>query len=259
MHVYVEGYNRTVPLLVFLSGGGTTAPVYDFKPLYSLLSDDFRIAVVEKIGYGYSEIADVSRDIDNILLETRAALSLVGESGPYILIPHSMSGLETLRWAKLYPGEVTGIIGIDMAIPSVYIDGIVKVPTFLLTVLSVLAKMGVARLLPVSGLALTAAEHEQAKLLFYRNAVNKIFLEEAKTVLDNANVVKDGCIPNAPLLLLVSNGKEISKNWMAYQEEFAEQNRADIEHFDCGHYIHQHEPGRVADLCRTFISKIVLT
>jgi pimeloyl-ACP methyl ester carboxylesterase len=117
MHVYVEGENKTVPLLVFLSGGGTAAPVYDFKPLYALLSNDFRIAVVERIGYGYSEIADVPRDINTILSETRAALSLVNEQGPYILIPHSMSGLEALQWARLYPNEVRGIVGIDMAIP----------------------------------------------------------------------------------------------------------------------------------------------
>jgi hypothetical protein len=42
------------------------------------------------------------------------------------------------------------------------------------------------------------------------------------------------------MLLLVSDGKEIAGSWIAYQEEFAEQNNAEIEYFDCGHYIHQH-------------------
>ena len=64
MHVYIEGDRENAPLLVFMSGGGTSSPVYDFKPLYSLLSDDYKVAVVEKIGYGYSELTDVPRDID---------------------------------------------------------------------------------------------------------------------------------------------------------------------------------------------------
>jgi pimeloyl-ACP methyl ester carboxylesterase len=254
MHVYIEGDNTNAPLLVFLSGGGTSAPVYDFKPLYSLLSDDYRIAVVEKIGYGYSEIADVPRDIDTILSETRAALLAAGESGPYILLPHSMSGLEALHWAQLYPDEVAGIIGIDMAIPSVYIDGVVGASSFQTTVLSALTQMGVTRLLPVSGLSLTTGEHKQAKLLFYRNTLNKTIRNEAESVLDNANVVKGGGIPDVPILLLVSDGKEIAGSWIIHQEEFAEQNNTKIEYFDCGHYIHQHEPARIADLCRDFMS-----
>jgi pimeloyl-ACP methyl ester carboxylesterase len=254
MHIYVEGDNENAPLLIFLSGSGTSAPVYDFKPLYSLLSDDFRIAVVEKIGYGYSEIADVPRDIDTILSETRAALSAAGESGPYVLLPHSMSGLEALRWAQLYPDEVAGIIGIDMAITSVYIDGVVESSSFQITVLSALAQIGGTRLLPVNGLSLTTDEHKQAKLLLYRNTLNKTVRNEIGNVLDNANVVKGGGIPDVPLLLLVSDGKEIAGSWITYQEEFAKQNNAKIEYFNCGHYIHQYEPERIAALCRDFMS-----
>jgi len=256
MHVYIEGDNENAPLLIFMSGGGTAAPVYDFKPLYSLLSDEYRIAVVEKIGYGYSEIADIPRDIDTILSETRAALAAVGVSSPYVLVPHSMSGLEALRWAQLYPDEVTGIIGIDMAIPSVYIDGVVKVPRFQLALLSGLASVGIQRFLPVSDLSLTADEHRQAKLLFYRNTLNKTFSNEAKSVLDNAIIVKNGGIPDIPILLLVSDGKELSEKWISYQEEFAEQSGSKIEYFDCGHYIHQHEPEQIADLLRDFMSDV---
>ncbi|MDD4541792.1 MAG: alpha/beta hydrolase, partial [Eubacteriales bacterium] len=43
IHVYTEGEGDEV--LVFLSGGGTSSPVLDFKSLYSLLSDSYKIAV----------------------------------------------------------------------------------------------------------------------------------------------------------------------------------------------------------------------
>jgi hypothetical protein len=34
-----------------LAGSGTTAPTYDFKGIYSRLSDDYRTVVVERAGY----------------------------------------------------------------------------------------------------------------------------------------------------------------------------------------------------------------
>lgn len=58
-----------------MSGGGTCFPVLDFKSLYSLLSDEYKIVVVEKAGL----------------------------QAPYILFPHSMSGIEALYWAQQYP------------------------------------------------------------------------------------------------------------------------------------------------------------
>ena len=50
MHVFTEGNGKDT--LVFMSGGGTCSPVLDFKSLYSLLNDKYKIALVEKSGYG---------------------------------------------------------------------------------------------------------------------------------------------------------------------------------------------------------------
>jgi len=47
IHVYRAG-GTDKPKLVFLSGSGTVAPVYDFKILYEKLVSDFRIIVIEK-------------------------------------------------------------------------------------------------------------------------------------------------------------------------------------------------------------------
>ena len=91
MSVYIEGKGDKT--LVFLSGGGTCSPILDFKSLYSLLTDEYKIVVVEKFGYGFSDVVDEKRDIDTILSETRMALDKAEVQGPYILCPHSMSGL----------------------------------------------------------------------------------------------------------------------------------------------------------------------
>ena len=61
--IYVEGSGSKT--LVFLSGSGTCSPILDFKSLYSLLSDEYRIIVVEKFGYGYSDIVDEDRNANS--------------------------------------------------------------------------------------------------------------------------------------------------------------------------------------------------
>ena len=69
MCVYTEGEGEHT--IVFMSGYGTHSPILDFKPLYNRLSDDFRIVVVEKFGYGFSDETDMSRNIDTMLEQTR--------------------------------------------------------------------------------------------------------------------------------------------------------------------------------------------
>lgn len=145
LNIYSEGSGEQT--LVFLSGGGTSSPVLDFRSLYTLLTDDYQIAVVEKAGYGFSEVnGEISRDIETILSETRQALQLAGIDGPYILCPHSMSGIEALYWAQEYPEEVTAIIGLDMAVPAAYEDYNLNMP--LVKLASYGARIGITRLLP---------------------------------------------------------------------------------------------------------------
>lgn len=118
MSIYTEGSGEQT--IVFMSGSGTCSPILDFKSLYSLLSDKYRIVVVEKFGYGFSDITDTSRDIDTMLENTRTALSEAGISRPYVLCPHSMSGIEALYLGQKYPSEVSAIVGLDMSVPEAY-------------------------------------------------------------------------------------------------------------------------------------------
>lgn len=66
IHIYRKG-NINNPKLVFMSGSGTVAPVYDFKILYEKLIHKYRIIVIEKFGYGYSDIFESSCDIDSLV------------------------------------------------------------------------------------------------------------------------------------------------------------------------------------------------
>ncbi|WP_241209453.1 alpha/beta hydrolase, partial [Streptococcus sp. DD11] len=115
LNVYTAGKGDKT--LVFLSGLGTNSPVLDFKALYSRLEEDYRIVVVEPLGYGYSDDGDDDRSLDKQLSQTRKALKAAKISGPYVLVPHSIGGLEAIHWANRYPSEVEAIVGLDMTMP----------------------------------------------------------------------------------------------------------------------------------------------
>ncbi|MFJ5565543.1 alpha/beta hydrolase [Lysinibacillus xylanilyticus] len=263
LHVYLEGNGEET--LVFMSGGGTSSPVLDFKSLYSLLSDKYKIAVVEKAGYGFSDITDSEPNIDTILQETRKALLKSGVEGPYILAPHSMSGIEALYWAQVYPNEVKAIIGLDMAVPAAYKDYDINMPLVHLSAFA--ANIGFTRWIP--GLSesdaikygtLTDEEKELYKVIFYRRTVTKNMVNEIKHIKENAEKVGAAGIPNVPILLFSSNGQGTGWNedaWNEFQKDFISKYKdGTLIKLDCAHYIHDIEFKRIADESEKYIESL---
>ena len=261
MSVYIEGTGDTT--LVFMSGAGTCSPILDFKSLYSLLSDEYRIAVVEKFGYGYSDVIDKKRDIDSILEDTRAALTAAGLNAPYVLCPHSMSGLEALYWAQKYPDEVTAIIGLDMAVPQYYDNMKINLP--LMRVASWAAGMGIHRLIP--GLAdseailhgtLTDSEKEIYKAVFYNRTATVTMINETEAVKENAEKVKSMGVPQLPMLLFISDGSGGTgfekETWRKIAVDYISQtsNGKYIE-LDCPHYVHDYEYVKISESISEFL------
>jgi pimeloyl-ACP methyl ester carboxylesterase len=75
--------------------------------------------VIEKFGYGCSDLYEGPCDVDSVVAYQRRALENAGEKGPYILLPHSMSGLEAIRWKQKYPDEIGAIIGLDTSMKKI--------------------------------------------------------------------------------------------------------------------------------------------
>lgn len=262
MSVYIEGDGETT--LVFLSGGGTCSPILDFKSLYSLLSDDYKIAVVEKFGYGFSDIVDKSRDIDSILEDTRSALTAAGLSAPYVLCPHSMSGLETLYWAQKYPDEVSAIIGLDMAVPQYYDTMDVNIPFMKLT--SWAANIGITRLIPgvteseaIQHGTLSDEEKEIYRAVFYSRTATKTMLNEMESVKENAKKVESMGVPQLPMLLFISDGSGGTgfdkETWREIPIEYISKVKdAKYIELDCPHYLHDYEYENIAAGISEFFS-----
>jgi pimeloyl-ACP methyl ester carboxylesterase len=256
LHVYAEG--EGAPTLVFLSGLGTSAPVFDFKPLFTRLSDSYRIAVVERAGYGWSDIGDRPRDIDTVLEETRLALREAGEPPPYVLFPHSLAGLEAIRWAQRHPDEVAVIIGLDPLVPG-YHEATGE-DASLSPWITFLARTGLMRNGPqvfarnfpamVEG-RLTTEEAAAARAIFMRRTNTPDMWAEARAMPANSAVVRDAAPPPVPVFALVSHAQPAA--WQAAITACAQATGGAVRMLDAGHYLHVEEPERVARISRTWI------
>lgn len=116
VHVFTSGQRG--PNVVLLSGLGTLSPVIDFAPLIRELQVRARVTVVEYPGYGWSDDTEEPRSTEASVDETRQALRLAGLTPPYVLVAHSISGLQALVWTHFYPSEVSAVVGLDSTLPA---------------------------------------------------------------------------------------------------------------------------------------------
>lgn len=269
MNVYTEGDGEDT--YVFMAGSGVAAPIYEMKGLYSKFSHEHKIAVVERAGYGYSEVSNDERDIDTILAQTREALQQSGNKPPYILVPHSISGVEAIYWAQKYPEEIKGIIALDISLPSQYIEhkmGVADLAT--VRGMNLLTEMGLHRLAPskvynpevIKQNFLTDEEKEIYKALSFKQFLNDDMKNELLHVYNNS--MKSEKLPkpkDTPILLIDAiaeqnkDSKYTKYNRQKYAE-FAEQiHIADVKELSGTHSIYLYKPDEIYHFAMEFMKQ----
>ena len=257
MNVSVKGEGSET--IVFLSGAGIASPILDFKNLSDSLSKKYKVVVVERAGYGFSEDSDQSRDVMEVLSETRQALSQAEVSGPYVIVSHSMASLESLAWQEKYPDEVKALVGLDWALPASYED--LKDNQALLTVAYWSSKIGLLRYFPesfyIKNPTLTEAERQQYKLLAYKQLMSQAMLHESRLAKENAKKVPSSINPKIPTLLLVSNGQGTSfsqSEWQHYAETFASgQSNVQVIYMDAPHDLYHYQSNEIVSQIEDFL------
>ena len=257
MNVYVQGEGSET--IVFLSGAGIASPILDFKNVSDSLSKKYKIVVVERAGYGYSEDSNQSRDVMEVLSETRQALSQADVTGSFIILSHSMASLESLAWQEKYPDEVKALVGLDWALPASYED--LKDNQALLTVAYWSSKIGLLRYFPesfyIKNPTLTETEGQQYKLLAYKQLMSQAMLHESRLVKENAKKVPSSINPKISTLLLVSNGEGTTfsqSEWQHYAERFASgHSNVKVVYMDAPHELYHYQSHELISRIKEFL------
>ena len=262
MSIYTEGEGEHT--IVFLSGHGTASPILDFKPLFSRLSDDYKIVVIEKFGYGFSDEIDGSRDINTILRQDREALEKAGIKGPFVLCPHSFSGYEATRWAQEYPDEVEAIVGLDMCTPHCMDINKLKDNhsgyAFARGLARFMKAVGIVRLFDYdeSGV-LSEEECAIYKEIACHKNVNDTMQNEGD--LENLIALNDernsAPLPTVPVMMYISNEPSNDEFWEGGMQAMVDASSdGTLIRLDCGHYVHNYEFERISKDMKEFIEHL---
>lgn len=268
MHVYSKGEGSETILL--MSGLGTASPVLDFQPLIDKLSKKYKVVVVENFGYGWSDTTNRERSVENIVEETRQALNKAEIKGPYILMPHSISGIYSIYYANTYPEEVKAVIGIDCTLPkqcTYFGEAYPKMSKLMYG----LAPIGVSRLAvlvkPDSFLPVTASgtysdkNLKLTKMMAIWNLCNRNVVSEINEIEDNVNkTIKMSFPEKLPVMVFTresSKKREDGKTSESFYKTYLSgSNSNNVIVLEGHHYLHWTCSDKMVGYVEDFIGKI---
>src|SRR5688572_23165040 len=84
----------------------------------ALSAGGWRSCAYDRAGMGFSPPGPAPRDGVAIVSDFEKLVAASGETGPFILVGHSMAGLHLRLYAGRNPGQVAGLVLIDAATPE---------------------------------------------------------------------------------------------------------------------------------------------
>lgn len=114
--VYEKGSGHDV--ILFREGLLTGSTILDFMPLADALSKQYKVIMIDPLGYGLSSSATTRRTDAAINQEYHDILTKVTtEDDKITLISHSISAAYTMDYIHRYPGMISQVINIDGSRP----------------------------------------------------------------------------------------------------------------------------------------------
>jgi len=259
MHVYSMGIGEKT--IVLLPGFSVPLPCADFGPLMRELSKDYTVVCIEYFGIGFSEQTDTPRTNENYTEEIRTALSLAGYKAPYVLMPHSGSGIYSEYYAAKYPDEVSAIIMLDTT-SSAKTETIV--PKFVYGISKVQQSIGLNRIVNffvVPSLLKKENGYTEKEISDYGKFINHYYND---TIADQLSRSNDNIIevmgmdfPNeVPVLKLIASQtmKQVGDEYQTNHLSRLGVNAESIT-LNGSHFIYHSDAARIFEATNTFLEK----
>lgn len=109
LHILCTGTGQ--PTIVIDTGVGETYE--SWEPIIESLSQDVRVCAYDRAGYGQSESGPLPRNSQRAADELSLLLANAGESGPFLLLGHSLGALNVQVYADSNPEDVVGLVLLD--------------------------------------------------------------------------------------------------------------------------------------------------
>lgn len=260
MHVYALGSGEKT--IVLLPGFGVALPSADFGPLMRELAKEYTVVCVEYFGTGFSDATDAPRTNEAITAEIRSALSLAGFKPPYILMPHSVSGVYSEYYAARYPAEVSAIVMLDTTSTGERVSG--NPPRFVYDIAVLQQETGLTRL--TAGLVPPAQKVEHGYTekeisdykLFSYHVLNQTMIEQSYRNLENINEVNAIPFPQGIPVLKFISAQSLKKVGEDYQTAHLKRLGVEAEStvIDGSHFIYQTQVAELREATDAFLERV---
>lgn len=109
LHISCSG--RGVPVVIMDSGLNMTMETWGVVP--SGVAQFTRVCTYERAGLGESDPGPIPKTTQQIADELHTLLRNAGVPGPYVMVGHSVGGLNVRLFASEHPEEVAGMVLVD--------------------------------------------------------------------------------------------------------------------------------------------------
>jgi pimeloyl-ACP methyl ester carboxylesterase len=118
--LHIRCMGKGGPTVVIDTGAGDTAARW--ASIQAELAQVTRTCTYDRAGYGASEPGPLPRHSERAAGELKQLLENAGVQGPYVLVGHSLGGLNAQVFVDRYPESVDGLVLLDPA-PLAFITG----------------------------------------------------------------------------------------------------------------------------------------
>jgi pimeloyl-ACP methyl ester carboxylesterase len=109
LNLYCQGGQG--PGVVFDSGWAADSRVW--RRVMAMLPDTVRACASDRAGQGRSSPGPLPRDGAAVAADLHAALKSAALPGPWVLVGHSLGGLNMRHFARVYPADVAALVLVD--------------------------------------------------------------------------------------------------------------------------------------------------
>jgi pimeloyl-ACP methyl ester carboxylesterase len=110
-HINMHCAGTGAPTVVLMAGiFGWSVAWYKTQPV---IAEKARVCAFDRASYGFSDPAPRPQIISEVVEDLHKALQAGSVPGPYVLVGHSLGGLEARVYAERWPEEVVGMVLVD--------------------------------------------------------------------------------------------------------------------------------------------------
>jgi pimeloyl-ACP methyl ester carboxylesterase len=269
LHVYCLGEGS--PTVILEAGGGN--PWLSWYKVQPQVASFARVCAYDRAGLGWSDPSPRPRTAKVIAEELHTLLRNAEITGPFVLVGHSLGGMDARMFANQYPSEVAGMVLVDSSHPDQddrfppEAGKLAAASYYIIRIMQFTLPIGLPRLL-ASRAAPPEIRPEFCAVFCRRQFLAAVRAESGAQAESSAQVRSLGSLDNLPLIVLSHDPDKVkfpgnltepvNREWGKMQEELAHlsSNGSRLVVKGSGHDIQIDDPEAVVNAIRKVVGQV---